>query len=132
MPGLDTHVLVRWLVEDDTRQVAKAQSLFDQALVRQQTLFVPSAVSLELEWVLRSRYQLDKGAVVRAFSALLEAQELEFQDEAALERALHRYRQGSADFADCLHACLCSTAGHAPLLSFDEKAARLVDVERIV
>jgi predicted nucleic-acid-binding protein len=56
-------------------------------------------------------------------NALLETQELEFQDEPALERALGLHRQGSADFADCLHAGQCGSAGRTPMVTFDETAA---------
>jgi predicted nucleic-acid-binding protein len=129
MPSLDTNVLVRWLVEDDDRQAARAQGLFESARADQTMLFVPSTVILELEWVLRSRYQFDKATVLGTFNALLETQELEFQDEAALERALHLYRLGAAEFADCLHAGLCASADRARLLTFDERAARLPHVE---
>ena len=67
--------------------------------------------------------------VLRTFNALLEAQELDFQAEAALERALHLYRQGGAEFADCLHAGLCGAVDRGPLLTFDEKASRLPGIE---
>jgi predicted nucleic-acid-binding protein len=128
MPGLDTNVLVRWLVEDDDDQTARVQTLFESSRASQATLFVPSTVMLELEWVLRSRYRFDKAAVLQAVN-LLETQELEFQAEAALEGALHLYRQGgAAEFADCLHAGLCGAADRTPLLTFDEKASRLPDV----
>ena len=131
MPGLDTNVLVRWLVEDDDKQTARVQSLFESVRVNQGALFVPNTVALELEWVLRSRYQFNKATVLRTFNALLETQELEFQDEAALERALHAYRQGGAEFAACLHAGQCGAANRLPLLTFDERAARLPNVERL-
>ncbi|MDE0855036.1 MAG: type II toxin-antitoxin system VapC family toxin [Nevskia sp.] len=127
MPGLDTNVLVRWLVDDDRRQSAAARKLFESAAGA--PLFVADTVALELEWVLRSRYGFDKATVLRTFNALLETQELEFQTEAALERALHLYRSGSADFAECFHAGQCGAAGRTPLLTFDAKAARLPDVE---
>lgn len=129
MPSLDTNVLVRWLVEDDDRQAARSQRLFEVARVNETSLFVPITVMLELEWVLRSRYQLDKATVLGTFNALLETQELEFQDEAALERALHLYRLGLAEFADCVHAGICAAAGRTPMLTFDERAARLPGVE---
>lgn len=128
MPGLDTNVLVRWLVDDDDDQVEQVEALFKSAIAGQTTLFVPSTVMLELEWVLRSRYGFDKEAVLQALNALLESKELEIQAEPALERALHAYRQGPAEFADCLHAGLCGAAGRAPMLTFDTKAARLPDV----
>jgi len=129
MPGLDTNVLVRWLVNDDRRQVVAVQQLFESARAGRISLFVPDTVALELEWVLRSRYGFDKTSVLQTFNALLETQELEFQTEAALERALHLYRQGSADFAECFHAGQCAAAGRTPLLTFDAKAARLPDVQ---
>ncbi len=124
MPGLDTNVLVRWLVADDDEQTAQVQRLFD-ASANGDPLFVPATVSLELEWVLRSRYRLEKAAVIQAFNALLETQGLELQEEGAIERALHAYRNGNAEFADCLHAGLCGAAERSPLLTFDVKAARL-------
>ena len=129
MPGLDTNVLVRWLVEDDDDQAARVQRLFEAARTGQVPLFIPSTVVLELEWVLRSRYRFDKAIVLQTFNALLETQELEFQGEAALERALHLYRQGVAEFADCLHAGICGAADRSPLLTFDEKAARLPEIQ---
>ena len=128
MPGLDTNVLVRWLMDDDARQAARVQKLFDEVLEQRSTLFVPSTVILELEWVLRSCYDFDKSTVLGAFNALLETQELEFQDEPAFERALGLYREGSADFADCLHAGQCGSAGRVPMITFDETAARLPNV----
>lgn len=131
MPGLDTNVLVRWLVEDDDRQTLRAQKLFEAARSSQAPLFVPVTVMLELEWVLRSRYQFDKAIVLGAFNALLETRELEFQDEAALERAMHLYRSGLAEFADCVHAGICAAAGRAPMWTFDERAARLPGVEQL-
>lgn len=129
MPGLDTNVLVRWIVDDDPRQATRVQRLLEDAHERQSPLFVPSTVMLELEWVLRSRYEFDRATVLSAFNALLETQELEFQDEPALERALGFYRQSSADFADCLHAGQCGSAGRLPMITFDEAAARLPSVE---
>ena len=131
MPGLDTNVLVRWLVEDDDRQTLRAQKLFEAARSSQASLFVPVTVMLELEWVLRSRYQFDKATVLGAINALLETQELEFQDEAALERAMHLYRSGLAEFADCVHAGICAAAGRAPMWTFEERAARLPGVEQL-
>ncbi len=130
MPGLDTNVLVRWLVADDDEQTAQVQRLFD-ASAGGDPLFVPATVLLELEWVLRARYRLDKEAVILAFNALLETHGLELQSESAVERALHAYRDGSTEFADCLHAGLCGAAERAPMLSFDVKAARLPGVELI-
>jgi predicted nucleic-acid-binding protein len=129
MAGLDTNVLVRWIVDDDPRQAARVERLFEEAHERGFPLFVPSTVMLELEWVLRLRYEFEESTVLSAFNALIETQELEFQDEPALERALSFYRQNSADFADCLHAGQCGSAGRVPMVTFDRTAARIPGVE---
>ena len=129
MAGLDTNVLVRWIVDDDPRQATRVQRLLEEAQKQRSPLFVPSTVMLELEWVLRSRYEFAKSTILGAFNALLETQELQFQDEPALERALSFYRQTSAEFADCLHAGQSGSAGRAPMITFDETAARLPGVE---
>lgn len=131
MAGLDTNLLVRLLVADDARQLAKVQALVRDAALQDTPLFIPVTVVLELEWVLRSRYGFGKDQIVAAIVGLLESRELTFQLEAALEQALHDYSDCAADFADCLHAALCSTHSHAPLLTFDSKAARLPDVELV-
>jgi predicted nucleic-acid-binding protein len=128
MPGLDTNVLVRWLVDDDPAQVARVVQLFESARAESERLFVPTTVSLELEWVLRSRYRLSPSDVIAAFTALLESHEVDFQGEAALEHALRLYSRQLAEFADCLHTSQCAEAGASPLLSFDQKAACLPGV----
>ena len=131
MPGLDTNLLVRWLAADDEAQTRHVRTVFETAARQQASLWIPTTVALEIEWVLRSRHRLAKASVLEAFTALLERQEVAFEAEEALERALHAYRLSGADFADCLHAGLCAAAGYAPLLTFDEKAARLSGVEPI-
>ncbi len=81
-----------------------------------------TSVVLETEWMLRSVYGFAKDKVIAVFVALLEALEMTFQDEASIERALHRYREFDLDFADCLHLATAETFGQLPLASFEKKA----------
>jgi predicted nucleic-acid-binding protein len=100
--------------------------LFEEAIGKDERLFVTVTVMLELEWVLRARYHFDRQAVMAALNALLDVTELEFQTEPALEHALWLFKQtGSRDFADCLHIALVSQTGQGPLLTFDERASRI-------
>lgn len=125
MPALDTNVLVRYLVRDDATQLAAARRLIRRCISEGQALHVPVTVFLELEWVLRSNFGFGKSEVLRALSALLSTAELSFESETALELALARYTESSADFPDCLHVALAIQAGHPPLWTFDKAAARI-------
>ena len=88
-------------------------------------MFVPVTVMLELEWVLRSSFGFTKGDVLVTLSSLFSAAELTFESERALEVALQLFREGTADFADCLHVALANQAGESPLWTFDKGAAKV-------
>ena len=129
MPALDTNLLIRYLVRDDPAQAAAADRAIRGCVDRQQTMFVPITVALELEWVLRSAFAYAKDQAIHVLSTLLSAAELSFESEQALEAALHLYRSGSADFADCLHIALAARAGELPLMTFDERAAKVAGAQ---
>jgi len=127
--SLDTNVLVRLITADDPRQSLQARALVEQAARAGESLYVPLTVVLELEWVLRSRYGCSKEQVLGTLVEMLEARELAFQDEAALEHALHYYRRSPGiDFAECLHLGCAAAAGALPLVTFEGKAQRIEDV----
>ena len=131
MPSLDTNVLVRYLVQDDSGQLAAAKRLISRCVTDGRSLFVPVTVTLELEWVLRARFGYIKADVMQALSSLFSAAELRFESERALEVALHLYREGSADFADCLHIALATQAGEQPLWTFEKGAAQVIGAQLI-
>jgi predicted nucleic-acid-binding protein len=131
MAALDTNVLMRYLVEDDAAQLAAARRFIRKCVAEGQTLFIPVTVSLELEWVLRSNFGFGKDAVVQTLSDLLSSAELTFESERALEVALLLYKEGSADYSDCLHIALAVEAGERPLWTFDKVASK-VDGARLL
>jgi len=49
MPALDTNVIVRFLVGDDTQRFAKAKRYIDNLSATNQTMFIPVSVLVELE-----------------------------------------------------------------------------------
>jgi predicted nucleic-acid-binding protein len=129
MPALDTNVLVRFVVQDDSGQLAAAKRLIDRCVREGHTLFVPVTVTLELEWVLRASFGYAKDEVLRVLSNLFSAAELSFESERALEVALQLYRKATADFADCLHIALAAEAGEQPLWTFDKSAGKVVGAQ---
>jgi predicted nucleic-acid-binding protein len=129
MAALDTNVLVRFLVQDDAAQLAAARSLIQKSVKEGHALFVPITVSLELEWVLRSNFGFGKDNVVQTLSDLLSSADLYFESERALEVALLLYKDGAADYSDCVHVALAAQAGEQPLWTFDIKAAKVAGAQ---
>ncbi|HET9107341.1 MAG TPA: type II toxin-antitoxin system VapC family toxin [Steroidobacteraceae bacterium] len=125
MIGLDTNVLVRFLVRDDEPQFARARRLIQQGAARGEPVLISLIVLLETEWVLRSRYELAKSDIVAAFAGLLESSELLFEDEACIEQALYSWKDSNAQFADCLIGARHSALGCRATASFDVRALRL-------
>lgn len=125
MIGLDTNVLVRFLVRDDEMQFARARRFLRRRTGKGEPVLINLLVLLETEWVLRSRYALSKSEIVGAFSGLLDAAELLFEDEASLEQALYMWKDSSAQFADCLIGARNWALECRATASFDNKALRV-------
>ena len=60
MLGIDTNILVPFLVRDDETQFEKARRLIGREVAAGRRVFVSQLVLLETVWVLRSRYDLHK------------------------------------------------------------------------
>jgi predicted nucleic-acid-binding protein len=125
MIGVDTNVLVRFLVRDDQPQFEKARRLIRREVEVGQPVLVSLPVLLETEWVLRSRYELPKSDLLRAFSALLDAAEVSFEDEPSVEQALYLWKDSTAEFADCLIGARNRALGCSVTATFDTKALKL-------
>jgi predicted nucleic-acid-binding protein len=131
MPALDTNALVRFIVRDDPDQLLAVTRLLKRCIEQGSALFIPVTVTLELEWVLRASFNFTKEQVIEVFANLLSASELTFESERAAEVALQLYREGPADFADCLHVALSSQAGQESFWTFDKQAARIHGAQAI-
>ncbi|MBU0622763.1 MAG: type II toxin-antitoxin system VapC family toxin [Gammaproteobacteria bacterium] len=125
MLGIDTNVLVRFLVRDDEAQFEKARKLIKREVAAGRRIFVNQLVLMETEWVLRSRYDLPKNQIIDAISGLLEADDLQLEDEPSVEEALFFWKDSAADFADCLIGAKNRRLGCRATASFDAKASRL-------
>ena len=88
MLGIDTNVPVCFLVRDHEPQFERARRLIRRAVAAGEDVFASLLVLAETEWVLRSRYALQKPQIETPISALLDATELQLEDEAAIEETL--------------------------------------------
>ena len=125
MLGIDTNVLVRFLVRDDDIQFEKARKLIKREVTAGRRVFVNQLVLMETEWVLRSRYAVPKNQIIEAISGLLNATDVQFEDEPAIEEAIFIWKDSIADFADCLIGAKNRRMGCRATATFDMKASKL-------
>jgi predicted nucleic-acid-binding protein len=119
MIALDTNVLIRFLVEDDEAQSRRATKLIEDAVARDEQLFVSDIVMCETVWVLSSAYGFSRAEIVDALSQLLRARSVVFNSADSIARALDAYRKGRGDFADYLIREHARSAGAETVATFD-------------
>lgn len=123
MIGLDTNVLVRYILQDDAAQSARAAALIE-ALGSESPGFLSQTALVELVWVLTGAYAYSRSEVAAVLDALLRTAALRVDRHDRAWRALRAYAAGKADFADCLIVAGGVAAGCERTVSFDRKAAR--------
>lgn len=127
MIGLDTNVLVRYLVEDDPAQASRAAHLIETHCTEHAPGFVNRVVLCELVWVLESAYDYPRTTVAATLDSLFRTAELEIDAADAAWPALTAYRGGGVDFSDALIGRLNRNAGCDGTATFDKTATKLSD-----
>ncbi len=123
MIGLDTNVLVRYVMQDDPKQSPKANRLIESLTVDQPG-FISLVSVLEIYWVLTSCYQLTGEQVKQALDALLRTKQFVVDQAGPVLQALRAWTPGLADFADCLIERTAASAGCDSVMTFDVGAAK--------
>ena len=123
MIGLDTNVIVRYIMQDDVKQSPMATRLIESRSAASPG-FVPMVAVVELAWVMSSAYELDKRQLIAALEGLLRTKELVVEGAETVWKALRLYQSANADFADCLIERSASANGCEKTMTFDRDAAK--------
>jgi len=124
MIGLDTNVLVRYVMQDDVRQSAKATKLIE-SLSLESKGFVSLVALIQSVWVLECCYELKKPQAVMTIEQLLRSRELLIESSESVWKALRVFRGATADFADSVIDAASHQAGCATVMTFDRAASKL-------
>ena len=124
MIGLDTNILVRYLVQDDPGQAETATHLIESRCTPEDPAFISSLVLAELAWVLRGPYGYQRSQIAGALRQILRTVEFAFEEPAVAWAALAEFESGSAGFADYWIGHHNHARGCARTYTFDVKAAR--------
>ncbi|MFV2058576.1 MAG: PIN domain-containing protein [Thiohalomonadales bacterium] len=120
MIGLDSNVLVRFVVQDDASQYKKAVDLIQHA--EPQSLCITLPVVLECYWVLERLYKLSKEQLLQFLKMLLSSKQYHIPHKEHLHKSILRYELGKAQFSDALITVLCNAEGCDSVLTFDKQA----------
>ena len=123
MIAIDTNVLVRLLVVDDSAQCEAAR-----ALVEQNRVLLLRTVLLEAEWVLRSRFGLARTLIHKFLAGLADTSGFAIEADHATRRAIDAYGRG-VDFADALHSTATAFAFHTFDARLLKQRRRIADAE---
>jgi predicted nucleic-acid-binding protein len=122
--GIDTNVLVRYILEDDPVWSAPAQRFIDNDCTMDRPGHVNLVVLVELVWVLNQTPGWGKDEICTVISELLLADNLVVENQVLVSSALEAFRQGGADFPDFIIAALNQAAGAATTVTIDKDAAK--------
>jgi predicted nucleic-acid-binding protein len=133
--GLDTNVLVRYLVQDDADQADAAGKLIDRHCSKEEPGRISLVVLCELVWVLSRAYRYSAAQIAGTLESLLQTAELEIEDAETAWAALRLYRLENAGYADAVIGLRNRRAGCEVTATFDAAAAKLAtfsDVARMI
>ena len=131
MIGIDTNVLVRYVVQDDARQAAAASHFIETTLSEVEPGWIASVVLCEFVWVLESAYGYARSSIVATLQRLFEVDRFRVETPALAWRALAEYRVGG-DFSDALIALGNEHEGCAYTATFDRAASKLKQMRLLI
>ena len=122
MIGLDTNVLIRYIVQDDEKQSRLATAFIEDQCSVDNPAFINEITLCEVVWVLKRAYRYDKAVILNVIKQLLNINELHIASYQAVLLAYEDYEKGKADFSDYLIARINQKSGCYMTVSFDKKA----------
>jgi predicted nucleic-acid-binding protein len=128
MIGIDTNVLLRWLIAPNEWGIGSSKS--DAEIVEKTILakgakfFVNPIVIAETTWILERKLKLGRAEVCEVVDRLLYSVNITVEQVSAVNDARQAYEMSNIGFADCLISCINRGAGCTYTLTFDRKAAR--------
>lgn len=102
MKGLDTHVLVRYLVKDDPDQATRAVAWVTECAEQGVRCYLAQIVLCEMVWVLSACYERSRQEIASTLEMLLETEQIEGEGVDRVRSALTNFTTGPGDFAGYL------------------------------
>ena len=125
MIGIDTNILLRLWLNDDSAQNKRIDTLLAEHGSTPGSLLVTDVVLVEAVWTLRSAFDQDKAAQLIAVRSLLLETAFAFEDREAVVQAAELFARGSCGFSDCLVVAKHARQGCDFTATFDRGMRKL-------
>ena len=129
MKGLDTNVLIRYLISDDKKQAQVAEKAIQEVTDANDSLMLCNVVLAETVWVLEDIYQLSKTEILVLLDKVFSTAQFAIEDRDIARQALEDFRNSKADFADCLIGRKNRSLGGDKTFTFDQDLRALDSFE---
>jgi len=123
---IDTNVILRFLLNDNSLQTKQAEKIFLEA--EKGSLEIPDLVIAEIVFVLLSVYKLTKKSVVAKIRSLLEYENFS-TNRKTLSLALSVFEVSNISFVDSYLVGLVKSRKTNTLFSFDKKINKIIKEE---
>jgi predicted nucleic-acid-binding protein len=123
MIGIDTNVLIRYIVRDEPGQSAAATRYLEKHVSKRNPAYISQIVLCEIVWVLKRAYGYDKKVILQVIRQILGTKEFMVENAECARQAFQDYQNGEADFSDYLIGLSNRFHGCDYTVTFDRKAA---------
>lgn len=117
---LDTNLIIRFLVDDDPKKVAKVEKLLKDQ--NNQNILLDTVIA-EIIWVLSSYYKLSKIDVIEKITALIHVDSIDC-NEVLINRAMTLWQENNISYIDAYLAGVAQL-GNITLYTYDKSLSSI-------
>lgn len=122
---VDSNFFLRFLLKDNLNQWKIANNYFKEAKLEKIKLVFPTETIIEIEYVLRKVYKLNRKIISKYLLTLLSINNFEITDREVLKEALSYYVKKDIDFVDII-IFLKARSENAEVLTFDKDFGKIL------
>jgi predicted nucleic-acid-binding protein len=125
MKGIDTNVLVRYILQDDAKQSHQATSFIEKECSVETPGFITGIILCELVWVLEKAYGYEAKNIALVLKYILETRQFHIHQSDIIWQAFQASVDENVSFADAYITKLNAHYACEYTITFDKKASRL-------
>ncbi len=101
---LDTNIFLRPIVKDSQRAARECGELFQEIKIGKINAFISNLVLIEIHWVLKRFYQLEKEDLLKILKSIHKLKNLRIENKENLGKALELYEEHNVKLVDAVIA----------------------------